>query len=85
MLADQPSSHKNHTEKTLMTRTAQTALSALAISLVALSANADTIIASSRADAAKLQEELRGKARAEAEGIIKNAERQLQQQQLAER
>ena len=43
-------------------------------------ADADAIVAVSRADAAKLQEELRGKARAEADGIIKNAERQIQQQ-----
>ena len=42
--------------------------------------DADAIIANSRADAAKLQEELRGKARVEADGIIKNAERQIQQQ-----
>ena len=43
-------------------------------------ADADAIIASSRADATKLQEELREKARAEANGIIKNAEREIQQQ-----
>jgi len=42
--------------------------------------DADAIIANSRADAAKLQEELRGKARLEADGIVKNAERQIQQQ-----
>ena len=42
--------------------------------------DADAIIAASRADAAKLQEELRAKARTEADGIIKNAERQIQQQ-----
>ena len=42
--------------------------------------DADAVIANSRADAAKLQEELRGKARLEAEGIIKNAGRQIQQQ-----
>lgn len=41
---------------------------------------ADTIIAASRADAMKLQEELRAKARAAADGIISNAERQIQQQ-----
>ena len=41
---------------------------------------ADTIIAASRADAMKLQEELRAKARASADGIISNAERQIQQQ-----
>ena len=42
--------------------------------------DADAIITASRADAAKLQEELRAKARTEADGIIKNAERQIQQQ-----
>jgi len=42
--------------------------------------DADEIIAASRADATKLQEELRAKARNEADGIIKNAERQIQQQ-----
>lgn len=42
--------------------------------------DADAIIAASRADAMKLQEELRAKARAEADGIISNAERQIQQQ-----
>ena len=42
--------------------------------------DADAIIAASRADAMKLQEELRAKARDEADGIIKNAERQIQQQ-----
>ena len=42
--------------------------------------DADAIITASRADAAKLQEELRAKARDEADGIIKNAERQIQQQ-----
>ena len=42
--------------------------------------DADAIIAASRADAMKLQEELRVKARAEADGIISNAERQIQQQ-----
>jgi F-type H+-transporting ATPase subunit b len=42
--------------------------------------DADEIIAASRADATKLQEELRAKARDEADGIIKNAERQIQQQ-----
>jgi len=42
--------------------------------------DADAIIAASRADATKLQEELRAKARAEADGIISNAERQIQQQ-----
>ena len=43
-------------------------------------ADADAIIAHSRTDAAKLQEELHGKARGEADGIVKNAERQIQQQ-----
>ena len=43
-------------------------------------ADADAIIASGRADALKLQEELRAKARLEAEGIVKNAEREIQQQ-----
>ena len=42
--------------------------------------DADAIITASRADATKLQEELRAKARAEADGIVKNAERQIQQQ-----
>jgi len=42
--------------------------------------DADAIIAASRADAIKLQEELRAKARDEADGIVKNAERQIQQQ-----
>ncbi len=42
--------------------------------------DADAIIAASRVDAMKLQEELRAKARAEADGIIRNAERQIQQQ-----
>ena len=43
-------------------------------------ADADAIVAAIRADAATLQEELREQARAEADGIIKNAERQIQQQ-----
>jgi F-type H+-transporting ATPase subunit b len=43
-------------------------------------ADADAIIAAGRADALKLQEELRAKARLEAEGIVKNAEREIQQQ-----
>ena len=38
------------------------------------------IIATSRADAAKLQEELHEKARVQADTIIQNAERQIQQQ-----
>ena len=42
--------------------------------------DADAIITTSRADALKLQEELRAKARLEAEGIVKNAEREIQQQ-----
>ena len=43
-------------------------------------ADADAIVADSRADAAKLREELRLKAREEADLIVKNAERQIQQQ-----
>lgn len=43
-------------------------------------ADADAIIANSRADAAKLQEELKQKARAEADGILQNAEKQIQRQ-----
>ena len=39
---------------------------------------AEAIIGSSRADAERLRAELRDKARSEAEGIIKNAERQIQ-------
>jgi len=39
---------------------------------------ADAIITSSRADAERLREEMRLKARTEAEGIVKNAERQIQ-------
>ena len=39
---------------------------------------AESIIGSSRADAERLRGELREKARSEAEGIIKNAERQIQ-------
>lgn len=39
---------------------------------------ADSIIGASRADAERLRGELREKARAEAEGILKNAERQIQ-------
>jgi F-type H+-transporting ATPase subunit b len=38
----------------------------------------DAIISASRADAERLREELRQKARGEAEGILKNAERQIQ-------
>ena len=39
---------------------------------------AEAVIGSSRADAERLRGELREKARTEAEGIIKNAERQIQ-------
>ena len=39
---------------------------------------ADSIITRSRADADRLREEMRQKARAEAEGIVRNAERQIQ-------
>jgi F-type H+-transporting ATPase subunit b len=39
---------------------------------------AESIIVASRADAERLRGELREKARAEADGIIKNAERQIQ-------
>ena len=39
---------------------------------------ADAVIGSTRADAERLRGELREKARTEAEGIIKNAERQIQ-------
>jgi F-type H+-transporting ATPase subunit b len=39
---------------------------------------ADQIIVSSRADAERLREEMKQKARAEADGIVKNAERQIQ-------
>ena len=41
-------------------------------------AEADQIIVSSRADAERLREDMKVKARAEAEGIVKNAERQIQ-------
>ena len=41
-------------------------------------AEADQIIVSSRADAERLREDMKLKARAEAEGIVKNAERQIQ-------
>ena len=40
--------------------------------------DADGIVAASRADAERLRTELREKARSEADGIIKNAERQIQ-------
>jgi F-type H+-transporting ATPase subunit b len=39
---------------------------------------AESIIAASRTDAERLREELRQKARAEADGIVKTAERQIQ-------
>src|SRR5262245_3472179 len=39
---------------------------------------ADAIVSASRADAERLRQELRQKARGEAEGILKNAERQIQ-------
>ena len=39
---------------------------------------AESIVGASRADAERLRGELRDKARSEAEGIIKNAERQIQ-------
>jgi F-type H+-transporting ATPase subunit b len=39
---------------------------------------ADSIITSTRSDAERLREEMRQKARTEAEGIVKNAERQIQ-------
>ncbi len=41
-------------------------------------AEAESIIARSRGDAERLREELKQKARAEAEGIVRNAERQIQ-------
>ena len=41
---------------------------------------ADSIVANSRADAAKLREELRQKARTEADSIVANAERQIHQE-----
>jgi F-type H+-transporting ATPase subunit b len=40
--------------------------------------DADAIISQSRTDAAQLREEMRAKAKEDAEGIIKNAERQIQ-------
>jgi F-type H+-transporting ATPase subunit b len=42
--------------------------------------DADAIIANSRADAARLQEELAKKAREQANGIIENAQKEIQQQ-----
>jgi F-type H+-transporting ATPase subunit b len=41
-------------------------------------ADAETVITQSRADADRLREEMRQKARAEADGIVRNAERQIQ-------
>jgi F-type H+-transporting ATPase subunit b len=41
-------------------------------------ADADGIITQSRADADRLREEMRTKAKAEADGIVRNAERQIQ-------
>jgi F-type H+-transporting ATPase subunit b len=43
-------------------------------------AEADAIVSSSRADAAKLQEELHQKAKVEARAIVEGAERQIQQE-----
>jgi F-type H+-transporting ATPase subunit b len=43
-------------------------------------ADAESVIAQSRADADRLREDIRQKARAEANGIIKNAERQIELQ-----
>jgi len=40
--------------------------------------DAESIITQSRADAERLREEMRQKARAEADGIVRNAERQIQ-------
>jgi F-type H+-transporting ATPase subunit b len=40
--------------------------------------DAEAVVAQSRSDAARLREELRQKAKAEADGIIRNAERQIQ-------
>lgn len=42
--------------------------------------DADAIIANSRADAAKLQDELKQKARSEADGIIQNAQKEIERQ-----
>jgi F-type H+-transporting ATPase subunit b len=41
-------------------------------------AEADAVIAKSRADADRLREDMKQKARSEAEGIVRNAERQIQ-------
>jgi len=40
--------------------------------------DAEGVVAQSRSDAAKLREEMRQKAKAEADGILRNAERQIQ-------
>ena len=40
--------------------------------------DAEAIVTKSRADAERLREEMKQKARTEAEGIVKNAERQIQ-------
>jgi F-type H+-transporting ATPase subunit b len=40
--------------------------------------DAEAVVAHSRSDAAKLREEMRQKAKAEADGIVRNAERQIQ-------
>jgi len=40
--------------------------------------DADAILSQSRADGERLREEIRGKARTEADNIVKNAERQIQ-------
>ena len=40
--------------------------------------DAEAVIAQSRSDAARLREEMRQKAKAEADGIVRNAERQIQ-------
>jgi F-type H+-transporting ATPase subunit b len=43
-------------------------------------AEADSIVAATRADVNAFREEMRQKARAEADGIVKNAERQIEQE-----
>ncbi len=40
--------------------------------------DAEAVVAQSRSDAAKLREEMRQKAKSEADGIVRNAERQIQ-------
>jgi len=40
--------------------------------------DAEAVVAQSRSDAARLREEVRQKAKAEADGIVRNAERQIQ-------